>query len=329
MSTALAIFQRQDLAITASPHINELTESALATSALIGKVESPAKNEQATCALRGIKTLLKGIEDARKATKEPFLNTCREIDGLAKKLAKELEAEAIRVANLQSEFAAEELRKAREAQRLAEEAARKIEEERLAEQRRIEAEQRRIEAEARAKAEAEAARVRAEIAKAEAEARAKAEALMKAAKTEADRIEAEARARRQAEAAAARAESDRIAAEARAKAELERIAAEAEAAKKRNDELQLQALEASAPKPSKWLAPGQTAPEVWKWEVTDMHLLNNTSPGLVRREANTQEINDTIKALALVNKEPKIQGLRIWKEVKVGVRLNAGRTLDV
>lgn len=113
MSTALAIFQRQDLAITASPHINELTESALATSALIGKVESSAENEQATCALRGIKTLLKGIEDARKATKEPFLNTCREIDGLAKKLAKELEAEALRVSNLQSDFAAEELRKAR------------------------------------------------------------------------------------------------------------------------------------------------------------------------------------------------------------------------
>lgn len=329
MSTALAIFQRQDLAITASPHINELTESVLATSALIGKVESPAKNEQATCALRGIKTLLKGIEDARKATKEPFLNTCREIDGLAKKLAKELEAEAIRVANLQSDFAAEELRKAREAQRLAEEAARKIEEERLAEQRRIEAEQRRIEAEARAKAEAEAARVRAEIAKAEAEARAKAEALMKAAKTEADRIEAEARARRQAEAAAARAESDRIAAEARAKAELERIAAEAEAAKKRNDELQLQALEASRPTEAASKAMGQTVREDWDFEVTNIWDVVRTNPGLVEVTLRKRETRECIEALARTGAEPRIPGLRITKKVKVGVRLNAGKTLDV
>ena len=285
MSAALAIFQRQDLAITASPHINELTESALATSALIGKVESPQENEQATNALRGIKTLLSGIEKARKETKEPFLNTCREIDGLAKKLAKELETEALRVANLQSDFAAEELRKAREAQRLAEEAARKIEEERLAEQRRIEAEQRRIEEEARAKAEAEAK--------------------------------------------AAKSDDDRIAAEARAKAEMERIAAEAEAAKKRNDELQLQALEASRPTETASKATGQTVREVWDWEVTNVWDLVRVNPGLVKVEPRSREIGECIEALARTGAEPRIPGLRITKRVKVGVRLNAGKTLDV
>jgi hypothetical protein len=118
LNTAIAIFQRSELTVTKTDGVDFLIESALSRSALIGKVETPEENVKATEALKSIKSVLKQIEDARKATKEPGLEFCWRVDGLAKQLASELEPEALRVANLQSEFAAEELLKAREAEQL-------------------------------------------------------------------------------------------------------------------------------------------------------------------------------------------------------------------
>lgn len=152
--------------------------------------------------------------------------------------------------------------------------------------------------------------------------REKAEALRKIEEEERRKGE-EARRRAAAEAAAARNEAERQAAEERAKKEAVRMAAEAEARLKAEEERRAQEQMALAPTPAPIRAEGQISKPVWLWEVTDIWTLARTQPGLVEITPRRQQINEVIVSLASAG-PPKIAGLRIWEEMKVGVRL--GRT---
>lgn len=143
------------------------------------------------------------------------------------------------------------------------------------------------------------------------------------------RVEAEARAKAAAEMAAARNAADRAAAEARAKAEQARIAAEAEARQKIEAERAAQQLQAIPAAIVGNKAAGQVVREVWDFEVSNVWDLVRARPDLVSIEPRRREIGEAVALMAATG-EPKIPGLRIWKEVKAGVRLGAERkSIDV
>jgi len=128
-------------------------EDALASSALIGIVDSDAVEQEAVNAAVKISTLLKHVEASRKAVKEPFLDACQRIDQAAKDAVAELKAEEIRIRTSIGNFQQEKLAEARrkEAERQAE--LDRIEADRQAELRRI----------AEAEAKARSAKARAEL----------------------------------------------------------------------------------------------------------------------------------------------------------------------
>lgn len=186
--------------------MGEITISATAATMaerdrLLGLVKSGkriADGESAKRAgeiLREVNTFTRGIETARKETKDPVLDLGRRIDGLARELVDELVKEANRVSGLIGEWQ-------REQNRIAEEARRKAWEE-----------EQRIKREAEERERAEEERLR----KIEED---------RAAKLAAEKAELEAKAAR------ARSEKGRQKALEEAKAAEERAAAEAEAARK-------------------------------------------------------------------------------------------------
>jgi chemotaxis protein histidine kinase CheA len=130
----------------------------------------------------------------------------------------------------------------------------------------------------------------------------------------------EARRKAAAEAAAAKSEADRQAAFERAKAEAARLAAEAEARAKAEEERRAQEQMSLGPAPVPVRADGQISKPVWSWEVTDIWTLARMQPGLVEITPRRQQINDVITSMSAAG-EPKIPGLRIWQEMKVGVRV--------
>lgn len=134
------------------------------------------------------------------------------------------------------------------------------------------------------------------------------------------KVAEEARRKAEAEILAARCEADKAAAEARAKAEQARIAAEAEARQKIEAERAAQQLQAIPVSPAGNKADGQVVREVWDFEVTNVWDLVRARPDLVSIEPRRREICEAV-ALMVSTGEPKIPGLRIWKEVRAGVRL--------
>jgi flagellar biosynthesis GTPase FlhF len=158
--------------------------------------------------------------------------------------------------------------------------------------------------------------------------REKQEALRKIEEEERRKAE-EARRKAAAEAAAARNEEEQKAAHERAKAEAERLAKEAEAKKKAEEERRAQEQMGVAPVTVPVRAEGQTSKPTWAWEVTDIWLLARMQPGLVNIAPRREQINEVIASMATAG-EPKIPGLRIWPEMKVGVRLGRQReAIDV
>lgn len=111
-------------------------------------------------ALRGIKLLIKSVEDCRKEVKSPVLKIGKEIDTKANDFALDLVRESERLQKLLSTYQAEQAR-------IAEDAERKRQEE----LRRAEGERRKAEAEARRVADEEAAKARNEQERLEAERR--------------------------------------------------------------------------------------------------------------------------------------------------------------
>lgn len=149
-------------------------------------------------------------------------------------------------------------------------------------------------------------------------------------RAEAERAAQEAAAQAAAKAAAAKSAAEREAIEARAKAEAMRIALEAEKQALRQGELRNQEIESLPTVQAPTRTEGQTVRAVWLFEVTDIWLLARTNPGLVRIEPCRQEINEVIGRLAEAGAgEPKVAGLRIWKETKVGVRTGKDRLIEV
>lgn len=128
-------------------------DEALALSALIGRVSTAEEQVAAVEAQKALRGVLKSIEEARKACKEPILDFGRQIDAIAAAFRKSVEDEEIRVASLVGNF-----QQAQIAKRLAAEAAARLEQQKIEAARKAEldriareeaAERRRLDAEAR------------------------------------------------------------------------------------------------------------------------------------------------------------------------------------
>lgn len=149
---------------------------ALEKAALIGKVTDHDSKVIAVRAQQELKSVLAGIERARKTLKEPLLQAGRQLDNLCAAESKELDMEFGRVSNCVKEFDDAERRRVMEEERLQREELARIEREKQAELDRIAREQAEAERKAREAAEA-AARAAAEATnKKQREAAAKAQA---------------------------------------------------------------------------------------------------------------------------------------------------------
>jgi hypothetical protein len=122
MTTDLITGPTLDAQFRYSQTAEDLKLSALALSAVIGKVTNSTENEQAVIAQSELKRVLDLAETARVHYKQPFLDHCRAIDTKAKQFTAEMRQEFIRVSALVGNFQQLELskQKAIEAQRSAE-----------------------------------------------------------------------------------------------------------------------------------------------------------------------------------------------------------------
>lgn len=140
--------------------------------------------------------------------------------------------------------------------------------------------------------------------------------------------EEEAKAKALAEQQAAKNDEERLAAEQRLKDEQKRLQEEADKRAKDEEARRQIDLQTVAPVAPPDRAVGQMAKPVWMFEVTDIWTLARLHPALVEITPRKQQINEVIASLAAAG-EPKLAGLRIWQEVKVGVRTGRERVLDV
>jgi colicin import membrane protein len=282
----------------ASAEARQLVQQCLEKLALVPvEIDTEQDQKRAVEVQREAKTLLKSIEAARKAAKEPVLELGRDIDKLAETLVADVKDEEMRVARAIGDFQQRILEIARVEARKRAEAEAELERQKQAELERVRKEQEAIAAEARRKAEAEAQA-----------AREKASRELAATRSAKEQEEAKLRA----EQAAARAEIERLKME-------ERLRIQEQEAQQRVHDLAKQEAEMSLPPvvaPVK--AEGQIVREVWCHEVTDMHALYRGNPGLVELKPRTREINE------LLNKGiTSIPGLRTWKEVRSSARTTA------
>lgn len=103
------------VAIAVDPEAFAKKTDALKASGLVGAVLNPMDQEVAVEAMKRLKTLSNGTEEARKALKKPFLDAGKAIDDAASSFSAELEAEYSRLQKLVSDFQAAERRKQIEA----------------------------------------------------------------------------------------------------------------------------------------------------------------------------------------------------------------------
>lgn len=222
----------------------------------ITEIESDFDMDCAAGAMRKLKECSKSVEDCRTEVKSPVLEAGRRIDQLAKDYIAPVLAEESRIRGLMNSYAAEQKRRADEAERA-----------RQAELRRIERERQEAEAAERRKAE---------------EARLAAEAVQRA-KDEAETAFTVDEARLAAER------------EQKAKADAETAVAAAEHERQRQAELAAEQKTKSMPvavaKPQ-----GVTVKEVWKFEVLNVRDVYASAPNLCRVEVVSSLVNDAIRA---------------------------------
>lgn len=285
------------------PEILALRDEALASSALIGKVETSAQNELSAAARKKIKSILSLFETGRKKLKEPILEAGRHLDRVIDAEREELKREDGRLENLEKDFIRAELRRRAEEEELQRRELARIEAEKQSELLRIAREQ--------AAREAEARRIQEEAERKAREEREAAEKLAREATNkkqreaaEAARIEAEKRA------AEAKAEADRLAAESQARANAEAQAAAERAA------LASQ-IESKPPEISK--AKGQTVKKVWVIDQINDFQLMKARPDLVRKI----EWDMTGLKQALEDSDGKVVGVTAHADISVG---NRGRS---
>lgn len=253
----------------------------------IKSVESDRDAEKSGAVLVDLAGLIKEVEKARKAIKQPVLDLCRLIDSTAESYSSDLEKQSQRIRGLVAAYTSriEEQRRAEERKRQ-EELAR-IERERLEHERRQREEIERIERE----------RVEAEN-----EARRKFEQEARAAKTKAD-IDA---------ALARQEEHSKQLAEQAAEAS-KKAAVEAERAAMRAEQAKASVAQVDTAKPAQ--VSGVSVLSVWKFEVVNVDALHRSNPALVTLTPKSREINAAIASGAR-----NIPGLIIWEEKGVKVR---------
>src|SRR5712675_585390 len=113
-----ALMLRNDAALTLTftPQAESLKRQALEVSALIGKVTDADSNERAVNAQTTLAALIKLVEEARVAAKEPILTFASRIETAAKEWTEEIRSEQWRVSQLVGDYQQLEQAKARAAQ---------------------------------------------------------------------------------------------------------------------------------------------------------------------------------------------------------------------
>lgn len=119
------------------PKAVEMKESALASSALVGRVSNAKEQEIAVAAQSELDALIRLAEKSRKAIKAPVIALGKEIDGKHEEYIGPVIEDRTRVTRLIADFQELELAKVRAAEAAARLEAEKIERERQAEIRRI------------------------------------------------------------------------------------------------------------------------------------------------------------------------------------------------
>jgi len=285
------------------PQVLTLRDEALASSALIGKVENAAQNEKSAAARKQIKSILSLFETGRKKLKEPILEAGRQLDRVVDRERRDLQMEDGRLENLEKDFIRAEMRRRAEEEELQRKELERIEAEKQAELLRIAREQ--------TARDQEAARIAAEAERVAREEREAAERLAREATNKKQREAAElARVEAEKRAAIAKVEADRLAAESQARA-----AAEVQAAAERA----AQASQLESKPPEIMRARGQTVKKVWVIDQINDFQLMKARPDLVRKV----EWDMTGLKQALEDSEGKVTGVTAHADINVG---NRGRT---
>lgn len=245
-------------------------ESALADSALIGKVENRQQNEASSKARKNIKAIAAAFEKCRRELTDPALEYQRMVKRVVDTEKEELLREDARLEELEKTFLRAEMRRAAEEAELQRKELERIENARLAELKRIADEQAAREAEAKRIAD-EAARKEREAA--EAAARLVAEATNKQQRESAALAQAE---------AAKQAEANRIARE-QQEAVLKLQQATAALESQRIQEAAETATRLESKPPELTRAHGQVIRKKWKiTQINDMALMK-ARPDLIRK----------------------------------------------
>ena len=263
--------------------------SALANSALIGKVTNAAENKTAIEAMKSLKSLSSQFERERKETTEPLLEAQRKLKRAVDMERDDLDREFGRLECLAKDFALEEQRRIREEQEAQQRELARIEAEKQAELKRIADEQARVEREARE------AREAAELAAREAT---NAEARKAA---EAARIAAEEQSRKaQASAAQAAALTQTVTENADLRSRIEAKPVEAQRAY------------------------GQANRKVWVIKQINDFQLMKSRPDLVRKVEW-----DMLAIKQILNEGGTLPGVIAEEDLKIGVRGMAMKAIDV
>jgi hypothetical protein len=264
-------------------------ESALANSALIGRVTNAAENKTAIEAMKSLKSLSSQFERERKELTEPLLEAQRYLKRAVDTERDELDREFGRLECLAKDFAMEEQRRIREEQEAQLRELARIEAEKQAELKRIADEQARVDREAR-------------------EAR---EAAERAAREATNAEE-----RKMAEAA-------RIAAEEQSRKAHATAAQAAMLTQTVTDNADLRSrIESKPVEPQR--AYGQSNRKVWKiTQINDFQLMK-ARPDLIRKIEW-----DVLAIKQILNEGGKLPGVTAEEDLKVSVRGTATKTIEV
>jgi len=135
MNETVALILRDDhnRAVAFTPQAFTLKREALEGGALVGRVSNADEQAAAVAAQTALDFLIKQVEKARKAAKEPVIEFGRKIDDHAKQFTAEISAECFRIARLVGDFQALEQARVRAEQQAQNERLLAIERERAAE----------------------------------------------------------------------------------------------------------------------------------------------------------------------------------------------------
>src|SRR2546430_1621857 len=104
MSTALILIDHAGLTANATDECQAIIDEALAVGALIGVVRNAEENTAAADAQTRIKVVMREIDSAHRAAKDPIVQLGRKLDALKSGLLAELDREYGRIGQLSAEF---------------------------------------------------------------------------------------------------------------------------------------------------------------------------------------------------------------------------------